>query len=80
MEADTTKVVQPDEAGMCGWGRGGSVTAPIFSNLPESWSKVSHASGELATALPLTFALGTLVGQFVKTSLPPPTESVSGHH
>jgi len=28
---------------------------PIFSNLQESWSKVSHAAKELATVFSVTF-------------------------
>ena len=33
----------------------GSVTPPICSTLPERWSKVSHAAGELATAFYMLF-------------------------
>ena len=33
----------------------GGMTSPIFSNLPESWSKVSHAARELVTSLSVTF-------------------------
>ena len=51
---------------------------PIFSNVQESWSKVSHAKRELPTAFSVTFSIVTIVGQLVKTS-PPPTESVSAH-
>ena len=57
-----------------------SMTPPIYSNLPESWSKVCHAAGELATAFSMTFLfLVAIAGQLVKTP-PPPTESVSAHH
>ena len=35
--------------GVCGCGHEGATLAPIFSNLPESWSKVSHAAREVAT-------------------------------
>ena len=45
-----------NEAGMCEWGIGGMAPL-IFSNLPESWSKVSHAGRELATALSVTLFL-----------------------
>ena len=66
--------------GMCGRGVRVSVTPPIFSNLPESWSKVCHAAGELATAFSMTFLLlVAIAGQSVKTP-PPPTESASAHH
>ena len=44
--------------GMCEWGRGG-VTPLIFSNLPDSWSIVSHAVRELATVFSVTFFLSS---------------------
>ena len=40
---------QPRDVRMGVWGHGG-VTPPMFSNLPESWLKVSLAARELATA------------------------------
>ena len=48
----------------------GGVTPPIFSNLPERWSKVSHAAREIATAFFAICFSVTIIGQLVKT--PPP--------
>ena len=59
---------------------------PIFSNLPESWSKVCHAGRELATAfsvIPFRSNNSWSIGQLVnwsKAPLPPPTENVLAHH
>ena len=50
----------------------------IFSNLRESWSKVSHAVRELVTVFSLTFSLATIVGQLVR--IPSLTKGVSAHH
>ena len=47
-------------------GMGGVVPLPIFSNLQESWSKVSQAARGLATVFSVTFCfsnnLVTIVG------------------
>ena len=56
------------------------VTPPVSSNLPESWSKVSHSGRELATVFSMAFFVA-IVGQVVKTPPPnPPTENVLAHH
>ena len=56
----------------------GVAPPPIFSNLQESWSNVSHAARELATVFSATFfSLVTIVGQLVKT--PSPQQRVSRH-
>ena len=52
-------------------GHGGGMP-PIYSNLEESWSKVSHAARELATVFSVTFLfLATVVHQMVKSTPPP---------
>ena len=49
---------------------GGRDTPQIFSNLPESWSKVSHAARELATAV---------YNNSWRMGHPPPQRKVSRH-
>ena len=70
------------QSGMCGWkGVGRASCRPIFSNLRESWSKVCHAAGELATLFSLTlfcFLVAT-TGKLVK-SPPPPTDGFLAIH
>ena len=39
----------------CSNGGVGGVTSAIFSKVQESWSKVSHAAGEIVTVFSLTF-------------------------
>ena len=39
----------------------------MFSNLPDRWSKVSHAARDLVTFSMTFFFLVTIVGQLVKT-------------
>ena len=47
------------------------VMPPLFSKLPENWSKVSNTASEWATAFSVTFfCLVRIVGQLVK--MPPP--------
>jgi len=58
----------------------GGVKPPMFSILPESWSKVSHAARELSTEFFASFFSVPIVDQLVKTPPPVPTESVSVHH
>ena len=61
---------------MGAWGRHAS--PPIFSNLQESWSKLSHAPRELATVLCETF-LFRKNGWSVGKNAPLPKDSVSAH-
>ena len=43
--------------GFAGWGHEGMSRPPIFSNLRESWSKISQAARGLATVFSVTFFL-----------------------
>ena len=57
----------------------GGITPPIFSKLPEGWSKVSHAARELAKKLCDLFLFSVIiVGQLVR--MPPPLWRVSRTH
>ena len=66
------------EAGMCRLGGVGDVTPPIFSNLQESWSKGSHAAGDLATVFSMTFFLSNNSWSIGQNAIL--TEVVSAHH
>ena len=63
----------------------GECTPPIFLKLRESWSKDGHAAREIVTVHYVIFFISNnvllllVVGQIVKTPLPPPMESVSAH-
>ena len=72
---DVLSNTMASKAGICGWGETSS--PPIFSNLPESWSKISHNATELAKALSVTFCSVQMVGQMVNP--PPPQWRVSRH-
>ena len=62
-------------------GAWGASHPPIFSNLQESWSKVSQAAKRVGHSMfcDLVFSnnLVTIVGQLVRTS--PPKQKVSRH-
>ena len=64
-------------------GRGGTSRPSIFSNLQESWSKVSQAAKRVGHSIfcDLLFSnnLVTIVGQLIRTP-PPSTDGVSAHH
>ena len=64
---------------MCRWGHG-DVAPPIFSNLQESWSKVSQAAKRVDHSIFCDFFsndLVTILGQLVRT--PHPQQKASPH-
>ena len=62
---------------------GGGASRPVFSNLQESWSKVSQAARGLATVVSVTifwYQFSNNSWSIGQNAPPPTTEGVSAHH